>query len=353
MSSQSFPPPLSREECFRELFPREPAFRFRQVEAALFQPKWKGWADATTLSKALRDRLSASMPWTDVTPVALLKSAKGDTFKALLKTADGLKFETVLMSNARDQWTVCVSSQIGCAMGCRFCATGAMGLKRSLLADEIMDQLRYWRTFLEEHGDLPSRLSNVVFMGMGEPLNNVENVKRAIAAWTKHTDLGPVHITVSTVGVLVQLEALLADKTWPPVRIAISLHSADQAVREQIVPSTVPDFLTKLADWSHRYADALGNRRHYLTFEYTLISGVNDSLQHAKELARYVSKTAVKKVNVIPLNAVTGKGFSRSDEKSVEAFKAVLLKQGIDVTERRTMGDDIAAACGQLATEKV
>ncbi len=345
------PAPKTRRQLLTELFPDVPRYRTEQIEAALFQPRLKSFEEITTLPKEMRQTLSTSVPWISVEAERILESARGDTAKAILKAEDGLRFESVLMANARDQWTICVSSQIGCAMGCTFCATGAMGFKRNLTSDEIADQYRFWKTYLEDHPELPQRISNVVFMGMGEPLGNYDNVKDAIHRWLKHTDIGPTHITVSTVGVLMNMERLLKDPDWPPVRIAVSLHSADQKRREEIVPTTVPDFLIKLADWSHRYADTLGNRRHHITYEYTLLSGVNDTPEIADELARYILKTSAAKVNVIPWNPVQGKIFSTSAQERIDKFKSVLRSHGIDVTQRKTMGDDIAAACGQLITE--
>ena len=224
-----------------------------------------------------------------------------------------------------------------------------MGLRRSMHSDEIMDQYRFWKQFLRQKPHLPQRISNIVFMGMGEPLANYDAVKEAIHAWLVYTDIGPTKIMVSTVGVLSQMEKLLTDPTWPPVRITISLHSANQERRQEIVPTTVPDFIKKLAEWSHRYQSTLGNRRHHLTFEYTLISHVNDTPELARELATYVRKTAIKKVNVIPYNPVFGKTFTRAERDRIDAFKLILRDQEVDVTERKTMGDDINAACGQLA----
>jgi len=354
--------PLTRALRLKSLFPDAPAFRLRQAEAALFTGT-TGWGSVTVFPKAMRDALAREVPWISVEQVRLLESKDGETYKAVLKTEDGLLFETVLMGNAKDQWTVCVSSQVGCAMRCVFCATGAMGLKRSLTADEIVDQLRYWREFLRRpltrslpdgerssggaHWD--SRISNIVFMGMGEPLANVESVKSAIHTWIDCTDIGPTHITVSTVGVLPALEKILTDSDWPSVRIAISLHSAVQDEREKIVPSTAPCFIDALAEWCHRYRQVLGNRRHHLTFEYTLIAGVNDGENQAEILGRYLEKCGNPKLNVIPLNPVSGKDFSASQQDRIDRFKAVVLRHGIDVMQRRTMGNDIAAACGQLA----
>ncbi|MSR87094.1 23S rRNA (adenine(2503)-C(2))-methyltransferase RlmN [Candidatus Peribacteria bacterium] len=341
----------TRQELFTALFPTEPAFRWRQVEEALFLPNAKGWVDATSLPKAIREALMEKMPWMTCKAERLYKSARGDTFKAALSGSDGKLFESVLMANMRDQWTVCVSSQIGCAMGCTFCATGAMGFKRSLTADEIMDQLRYWKEFLRGKPELPQRISNVVFMGMGEPLTNYQNVKKAIHAWLKYTDIGPTKITVSTVGVLMQMEALLKDEDWPPVRIAVSLHSANQKRREEIVPTTSPDFLKKLTDWSHRYARIKGNNRHHITYEYTLITGVNDTPELAHELGKYIKGTSASMINLIPYNPIEGKDFTRTSKPHIAEFKKILETYGLNVTQRKTMGDDIAAACGQLVTE--
>ncbi len=374
--------PPDRSVRISELFPDAPSYRRAQIECAVFDPALTGWDQVSTLPKAMRETLEREVPWMSVSLAASFVSKRGDTVKALLATHDGQRFESVLMANRRGQWTICVSSQIGCAMKCTFCATGAMGLKRSLSAEEIADQYRVWRQYLAEHNDelthgtadivggdesdddedaAPSspdtlrssqRISNVVFMGMGEPLANYENVKKAIAMWLSYTDLGSTRITVSTVGVLPQLEKLLTDPTWPPVRIAISLHSANQERRKEIVPTTAPRFLEKLADWAKRYEELHGNRRHHVTFEYTLLSGVNDTPELARELAAYVTKTGATKVNVIPWNPVFGKPFERSQRDRIDAFKKILRDKGVTITERKTMGDDIAAACGQLANEQ-
>ena len=344
-------PPLSRSERFFALFPEAKPYRMKQLEKALFHTSESNFGNITTFPKEMREILAAHIPWISVQCEKAIESANKDTIKAILRTEDHVRFESVLMANKRGQWTICVSSQIGCAMGCTFCATGAMGLKRSLNEDEIADQYRFWRMYLDQHEQQNERISNVVFMGMGEPMGNYDNVKAAIHRWLTHTDLGPTRITVSTVGVLMNLERLLTDKDWPPVRIAISLHSADQKKREEIVPTTTPDFLNNLVAWSHKYAAIHGNRRHHITYEYTLLSGINDTPELAKELASYVAKTAAAKVNVIPWNPVAGKKFTASARERIDRFKNVLRSHGVDVTERKTMGDDIAAACGQLITE--
>lgn len=345
----------TRTEQFKELFPTEPSYRLKQLEQSLFDMKKNGWQDVSTLPKQMIEALAKNVPWISTTEFRRYESSRKDTYKAILQAVDGKLFETVLMENARGDWTICVSSQIGCAMRCTFCATGTMGLKRSLTVDEIVDQYRFWRYFLEKSQNAKNkmqRISNIVFMGMGEPLANYDNVKKAIHTWLAYTDVGPTHITVSSVGILSQLDKLLTDPEWPPVRIAISLHSADQKRREEIVPTTVPDFLEKLAAWSHRYNTLRGNRRHYVTYEYTLLSGINDTPEIAEELATYIRKTGSSKINVIPYNPVPEKSFTRSDRDRIVAFKEILRRHNIDVTQRRTMGDDIAAACGQLVVDQ-
>ena len=252
----------TRQSQFQALFPHEKPFRWKQIEEALFAiPKAgskspHGWQDLTTLPKAMRETLTREIPWVSYKEVKTLVSAKHDTHKAILRLADGALVETVLMANKRGQWTICVSSQVGCAMQCTFCATGKMGLMRNLTVDEIADQYRFWMEKIEEGQKVPmQRISNVVFMGMGEPLANYENVKQTLLIWLKHTDLGPTHITVSTVGVLPMLEKLLSDPEWPAVRTAISLHSADPKTRHEIVPTSYDQFLPKIEAWTRRYFD--------------------------------------------------------------------------------------------------
>jgi len=339
----------SRKTQIEKLFPGMPNYRLKQIREAFFDTNITSWDQISTLPKGMRDTLEENIPWMSVTQLKVYASSALDTYKGIVYTQDKKLFETVIMKNNRDQWTLCVSSQVGCAMRCTFCATGAMGLKRSLHADEIADQYRFWINFLAENKDLPQRISNVVFMGMGEPFANYENVKEAIHTWLTYTDLGSTKIMVSTVGIITQLEKVLVDPDWPPVQIALSLHSANQEKRKEIVPTTTDGFIKKLIDWSHRYQRILGNRNHKLTFEYTLISKENDTPELAKTLAAYISKTAFDKVNVIPYNPVAGKKYTKSDRARVDAFKNILRQSGINVTERKTMGDDIDAACGQLA----
>ncbi len=354
----------TRSATLNQLFEGQPAFRLRQAEAALFRPDWKSWEDVTVLSKDIRKKLGEHAMWLSLIPVSLLQSVKRDTFKAVLETVDGKRIETVLMQNARGFWSICVSSQVGCAMACTFCATGTMGFTRNLSADEIIDQYRYWMYFLADRHDLEhlpaaatpqalqaGRISNVVYMGMGEPLANYLNVKTSLQTFLAHTDMGPTRLTVSTVGLIPMLRRLLTDETWPPVRLAISLHSADGPTRTTIMPSSYPKFLDDLADWTRDYFEKFDSRRRHLTFEYIMLAGVNDTPLHADKLITFARKVGKVKINLIPYNDTKSK-YSTSESVALVAFEKKLLDARVDVTRRRTMGADIAAACGQLVVEK-
>jgi 23S rRNA (adenine2503-C2)-methyltransferase len=337
----------TRHELFTEAFPHEKKFRLKQIDQSLFDTSNTSWQGVTTLSKILREGLASTVPFWACRFKTLNHSEDKTTYKAIVLGRDELEWETVLMRNKKGSWTICVSSQVGCAMGCVFCATGKMGLKRNLNADEIVDQYRLWTHFLKKYHE-SERISNIVFMGMGEPLANYEHVKNALNTILKHTDLGPTKITVSSVGVLATLDQILDDPQWPNTRLTISLHSPDPVRRNEIVPSTFPKFHEKLADWTHRYIETLGNRNHHITFAYTLIDKINDTAKDAHALAKYTKKTGATKINVIPYNPIFGSNLRTSQQERIDAFKEIIRLYGLDITQRKTMGDDIDAACGQL-----
>lgn len=349
----------TRYDAFQEFFPKAPSFRWRQVVRALFDPAMagSGWKGVTTLSKDMREALLASIPWISLRSVALLESRKHDTKKAVLELTDGARIETVLMRNARGHWSVCVSSQVGCAMGCAFCATGSMGFIRNLTTDEIIDQFRFWQYHLanstrqelsEKETVAESNLiSNVVFMGMGEPLANYDSVREAIRMLLENTSLGATRITVSTVGFLPAMKRLLDDPLWPPVRLAVSLHSADTETRKRLMPSSFDSFLDDLATWAKEYFKYHDERRRHLTFEYILLAGVNDGESDAEKLIEFARRVGKVKINLIPYNK-TASDHRESKEENAKRFLEQLKQAGIIATIRKAMGDDIAAACGQL-----
>lgn len=341
---------MTRLATIQEMFPKAPAFRIKQIETAVFDPHISGWAEVSTLPKTDREILAERVPWVSYTKAETFGTLDGGVVKALLTLPDEAKIETVLMRNRRGHWSVCVSSQVGCAMGCAFCATGKMGLQRNLSSDEIVDQLRFWQKYLLLNLGEEERITNVVYMGMGEPLNNYEEVKDSLNRILASTEIGQTRIIVSTVGILPRLEQILVDQDWPEVRLAISLHSAQNEVRKQIMPSSYDQFLPKLADWAKQYNEKFGNRRHHLTFEYVMLSGINDSPEAAKALADYVNKIGNVRVNLIPFNA-SGADFAGSQDDVLDEFMSALEQKGVTVTVRRSLGQEIAAACGQLASK--
>lgn len=340
----------TRKQIFARQFPDAPLFRWRQFEQGLFDPNQDSFEAVTTLSKDMRESLVEVMPFLSVKEVAVLRSYNGDTEKAVLELSDGARIETVLMRNARGYRTICVSSQVGCAMACTFCATGKMGFGRNLSEDEIIDQYRFWAYRLATMKNENERVSNIVFMGMGEPLANYDTVKSSIRTILSHTDIGVTKVTVSTVGLVPMLDQLLSDTEWPPVRLAISLHSANAKLREELMPTSYPEFLQKLSAWTKKYFEKFPEARRHLTLEYILLEGVNDGEASALELARFANGIGKVKVNLIPYNT-TASAYRKSDEDHVSRFQEILQERGVDVTRRRAMGDDIAAACGQLITE--
>ena len=327
----------------------EPAFRIKQVMKAFCSGNCDSYHKITTLSLDLRERLEEELEWSTIKKHELFRSKEGPTCKALLSLHDDSRIETVLMPNNKDQYTLCVSSQIGCPVKCSFCATGKAGFKRNLDALEIIGQYVFWKRILEG-GTLPARrISNIVFMGMGEPLLNYENVKLAIRLLLDHTDVGKGFITVSTVGLPGKLASILNDPDWPEVKIAISLHSADDSVRSCIVPGSEKNFVAELKAWCLNYNKTLGSRARPLTFETIMIKAVNDSEKDLKKLLSFLSGIDRAKVNLIPFNSHEKSPYKAPDQATLLAFQNQLERAGITTTIRKSLGQDIHAACGQLA----
>jgi 23S rRNA (adenine2503-C2)-methyltransferase len=313
----------------------EPAFRARQVWGWAARGAG-GYAEMTNVPAALRDTLAAAVPFSSLTLADEARSADG-TVKALFRTADGHPVEAVLMRYRDGRRSVCVSSQSGCPLTCTFCATGAMQFGRNLKPWEILDQVLHFRRL--------EPVDHLVFMGMGEPLLNVDHV---LAAARLLPELGITHrrTTISTVGWLPALRRFV-DEVEEPIRLALSLHAADPRLRSRLMPVNdrypLPDVLAEC----RRYFEL----RHRKVFvEYVLLGGVNDSPEHARELAALLDPK-VFKVNLIPYNP-TGR-YDASSRDTIAAFKHVLDRAHIPSTVRLTRGRDIAAACGQLAAARI
>lgn len=317
----------------------EPAYRLRQVEDAR-RAGARDWEDITTLPVELRARLAEVVPLWSVVPDAMAESRDG-TLKWRLRTADGLAIESVLISHARGRRTLCVSSQAGCALGCRFCATGGMGPGRDLTAREIADQALLAAAAARDAG---ARMGNVVFMGMGEPLQNTAAVFDAIREIHSPAGLGisARSIAVSTAGWVPGIEELVAFDV--PVRLALSLHAPDDATRTALMPINNRWPIANVLSACRRYADRTGRR---VFIEYLLLDGVNDGPAAARRLAGLLRDGRFH-VNLIEYNA-TGGPFRGSPPDRARAFAEELSSAGLHPSLRRSRGADIAAACGQLA----
>lgn len=326
-----------------------PSFRRQQIRKAWFDPSISDWNGVSTLPKELRNELTARIPWTSLKVAQLQHSPTA--YKALFELHDGKKIESVLMVNSKGNWTGCISSQVGCAMACDFCATGTMGFIRDLSLDEIIDQVRFWRAFIVREKIVGS-LSNIVMMGMGEPLNNYDNVKNALRSYVEDMEIGRTKITLSTVGVKRGMEYILSDPDWPDVRVAISLHYADQQKRKDHMPVANQRSIEELHDWCLRYLKKYGNRKHHITFEYLMLEGKNDGEEDIQALLKFLKGLDRFKLNLIPWNVVGNLHYNRASRERTERFQSELKKHGIICTIRKSLGIEIDAGCGQLAVKE-
>jgi 23S rRNA (adenine2503-C2)-methyltransferase len=318
-----------------------PAFRGRQVFRWIHARGVTDFAAMTDLSRDLR--ATATGAFTIATPtVASSQTSEDGTTKFLLKLWDGRQIESVYIPDTPAN-TFCVSTQVGCAIGCAFCLTGKMGLVRHLTAGEIAGQVRV----MAHRTGLAGSAFNVVLMGMGEPLHNYDATRKAlrILADTQGLALHPRRVTLSTVGLLPGLEQLAADPDMP--NLAISLHATTDALRDRLVPINRRYDLAALLDACR----ALPLRkRSRITFEYVLLAGVNDSVDDARRLVRLLDGLKAK-VNVLPLNAAPGIPFDRPSDARVDDFARTLADHGVRVSVRKSRGRDIRASCGQLIVE--
>ncbi|MFV2064703.1 MAG: 23S rRNA (adenine(2503)-C(2))-methyltransferase RlmN [Chloroflexota bacterium] len=327
----------------------EAAFRARQLAAHVWSGRATSFEDIHTLPGGLRDALMATYRFDTLTHTERRESDGGLTSKALHSLDDGRVIESVLMryparGSRRERTTLCISSQAGCAVGCPFCATGELGLWRDLGTSEIVDQARYWRHELAKED---RRLTNIVFMGMGEPLLNADAVLAACAALSDSNrfGLGQRHITVSTSGVIPGIERLTELRRQ--YTLAVSLHSARAELRDVLVPLNRQYPFQDVVAAATAYADATGRR---ITYEMVMIDGINDTPADARATAELL-RGRLAHVNLIPMNPVAHTPWQPSAPDRVEGFATILRAAGLHTTVRRNRGLDIGAACGQLAAE--
>ena len=327
----------------------EPGFRARQVADAAWRSTAAGWDEVTTLALPLRSALAERIRFDTLVETTVRASDGGATEKALHRLADGRLVESVLMhypggEGHRERTTLCLSSQAGCAVGCPFCATGELGFDRDLEAAEIVDQARHARRRLAAAG---RHLTNVVFMGMGEPLLNLDAVLEAATILTDPTrfGLGARHITISTSGVVPGIERLA--RLRPQWTLAISLHAGRDALRDLLVPLNRRWPVAEVVAAARAYGRETGRR---ISYEYVMIDGINDTLADAEAVAGLLAGSGAH-VNCIPMNPVAHTPWRASGPQRIEAFASRLRAAGIGVTVRRNRGQEVGAACGQLAAE--
>jgi 23S rRNA (adenine2503-C2)-methyltransferase len=313
----------------------EPRFRARQIWDWVARGA-SSYAEMTNVPAELRAALEESVPLSSLAVEREAHSVDG-TEKALFQTGDGRPVEAVLMRYRDGRRSLCVSSQSGCPLTCTFCATGAMKFGRNLTVSEILDQALHFRR--------KEAVSNLVFMGMGEPLINVDNV---LASCERLPEIGIAnsHTTVSTVGWIPGIQKM-ADPATPNVRLALSLHAADPALRSELMPVNerfpLPDVMAAVREWHDV-------RKRKVFIEYVMLDGVNDRYQQAMQLADLLQPANVFKVNLIPYNPTDGR-FQGSSRAAIAAFRDALAERGVVATIRLTRGRDIDAACGQLAAK--
>lgn len=334
--------PVGELEAYFESLGEKP-FRARQLSQWIYQRQVVDFSAMTDLSKALRQKLSDSA--TIELPECLSRHDSSDgTVKWLFSSGSGQAIETVFIPEA-NRGTLCISSQVGCALDCAFCATGAQGFNRNLSAAEIIAQVYYAIAELPRRDNGEPAVTNIVFMGMGEPLANYRNVLPVVRLLLSDYAYGLSRrrVTISTSGIVPHIDRLADDCN---VSLAVSLHAPNDELRDRIVPINKLHPIDVLLDSCWCYAAKHSNR--FITFEYVMLRDVNDSLAHADQLAALL-KGKPAKVNLIPFNPFDGNEFRRSAAETIRAFQERLRSRDLVVTTRKTRGDDISAACGQLA----
>lgn len=321
----------------------EAAFRARQVYEWLWKKSARSFDEMTNLSKPLRDKLNGEFVIKAVS-IDDMQVSGDRTIKCAMKLADGNVVESVLIPT-ETRMTACISSQVGCSLTCKFCATGKLKRLRNLNGDEIYDQVALVKNLAETRYEQP--LTNIVYMGMGEPLLNYQETLRSVDRITSPDGLGmsPQRITVSTAGIAKMIKKLGDDQV--KFNLALSLHAANDEKRNHIMPINETNTLENLAEALNYFYEKTGSR---VTFEYIVFRDFNDSLQDARELADFCRKTTAK-VNIIEYNPIGDGEFKQTTPERLNVFKNHLESKGIIVNIRRSRGKDIDAACGQLANK--
>ena len=350
----------------------QPKFRLEQIKKAVYQDGVSKWEEITSLPLDLRNRLKKEIRILSFKSEKVSASKDGNSAEVLLELADGNFIESVLISPKPNAWSVCVSCQAGCPIGCKFCATGKMGFKRNLTAEEITDQVLFWRQYLkkrQETGDtrqenkninhgshLKSHISNIVFMGMGEPFLNWQNVSESINILTdqKLFGFGSRSLSVSTAGIAEGIEKMAQE--FPQINLAVSLHFTDDEKRSQYMPINKKCNLESLRKALQKYFQ-ITKRKVFL--EYIMLADINDSAGDAKKLADYIKSIGnghLLHVNLIRFNTTpetSAENMQPSSKNKTHLFKKELEKYHVSATIRKSLGEEIRGACGQLTAKQL
>jgi 23S rRNA (adenine2503-C2)-methyltransferase len=315
---------------------KESEFRAKQVFDWIYKEVWD-FDEMKNLSKALKDKLKENFSLEIPKIVEVLESNTDGTKKFLFQFEDGNLIESVVMKYKHGN-TICVSTQVGCRMGCKFCASTVGGMIRNLSSGEILAQV------MAAQNNIKERISNIVLMGSGEPFDNYDNVMKFLELVNSDygLNIGARHITLSTCGIVPKIRELAQQEMQ--ITLAISLHAAEDESRKKIMPVANKYSIVDILDACKYYIDKTGRR---VTFEYALVKGINDNAEEAKKLANLL-RGMLCHVNLIPVNSIKENSFEKPSEEVIEAFLKILNKNGIEATVRREMGADINAACGQL-----
>jgi 23S rRNA (adenine2503-C2)-methyltransferase len=334
---------LLPEEISALLPKKKEKYRGMQIFRWIHEHGVKSYDEMTNLSKAFREEIKEIFTIGAIEMVEVIHSSDGATSKFLWSLNDGKRIESVIIRDKK-RGTACISSQAGCKFGCSFCRTGEMGFKRNLTSGEIIDQIIKMKQHLKKTGE---KISNIVFMGMGEPLDNLDEVIRAIKIinMEEALEISQYKVTVSTCGITPGIAKLTS--TFKKVGLAVSLNAPDDVLRSKLMPCNRAYPLNEMLKAAKAWAKSSGRR---VTFEYILIDGINDSLKSARKLLE-ITKKVPSKINLIAFNEFEESDFRRPSDSRIEAFQRILVEGHATAIIRKSKGADILAACGQLATK--
>lgn len=321
-----------------------PDYRYTQISESVFSGRFSSFSEITSLPKNIREELNKKFSFFSLKNLGVFNSKKDSSFKFLFELYDKHRIETMIFEKEYGVWVVCVSTQVGCPIGCVFCASGRKGLKRNLNWEEISDQVLFARHYIVKKnlGDV----KRIVYMGIGEPLFNYDNLIKSIEVLNKNFGIGKRHISVSTFGYIPRIRDFAKD--MPQVNLAISLHSAIQERRDEIIPFSSKYPLSKLKD---ALFDYLNITKRKLFIEYVMIKGLNDREKDVYKIINFIDSISKRKyftINLIPYNP-TNSRFESSSPERIKEFCNILISEGVNSTIRKSYGGDIKGACGQLA----